>query len=471
MRLLRGIYGWLDDRLGISSALLPIVAHPVPRSINWWYVLGSATLIAFVVQVITGVALAFSYVPAPNSAYETLEFITHQALFGNVVRGLHYWGSSAMVVLIFAHMVHVFLVGAYKYPREMTWIAGVLLFAMTMAMAFTGQLLRWNQDAYWAVAVVAAQVARVPLVGGFIAQVVIAGDTVGQATLTRFYATHVFLIPAAMFLLVGLHLYLVLRHGVSERAEPGRPVDPRTYKQEYERLLHTDGMPLWPDYAWKDVFFALVVGGIVLLLAIGLGAPELGQPADPTLIEAHPKPDWYFLWYFALLSYVPPALETVFMVGFPLLLGVLLLILPLVAPTGERSPWRRPWAVGIAGFSTLAILVLVWVGYQAPWSPTLHAQLPPAVTAGLQGGALRGAQLFQDEGCISCHVISGSGGQRGPELTTVGSRLTHEQLVWRILYGGNNMPAYGTTLQPDEVDALVEFLGAQRGQAARAAAR
>ena len=215
MRLTRIIFGWLDDRLGISSTIMPIIEHPVPPGLTWWYVLGSATLIGFVMQIITGVALAFTYVPSPDNAYETLEFITHGAILGNIVRGIHYWGSAAMVVLIFLHMVSVFLMAAYKYPRELTWVSGVLLLGLTMGMAFTGQLLRWNQDAYWAIVLIAAQMSRVPVIGGWLTQLVVAGQTVGGATLTRFYATHVFLLPALMFGLVGIHLYLVTRHGVS----------------------------------------------------------------------------------------------------------------------------------------------------------------------------------------------------------------------------------------------------------------
>jgi ubiquinol-cytochrome c reductase cytochrome b subunit len=461
-RVKRG-WAWIDDRIGWSAAIWPIVTHPVPK-VNWWYVLGSATLIAFVVQVVTGVALAFTYVPAPNAAYESLYFITNWAIFGNVVRGIHYWGSSAMVVLVVAHLAHVFLIAAYKFPREVNWLTGVILLGMTLAMAFTGQLLRWNQDAYWAVSLMASMASRVPLIGDVLVDVIIAGQTVGGATLTRFYATHVFLIPAAMFVLIGLHLYLVIRHGVSEVPKPGRPVRKETYRQEYQELLHREGIPFWPDFAWKDVVFALITGSFVLLLAIALGAPELGPPADPTNLNAHPKPDWYFLWLFALLSYAPPALESLVIVGLPLLIGILLIIVPFTSPDGERSYKRRPWAVATVVFSTLSLGVLIWQGYLSPWAPDLHAHLPPADVAGLQGEAARGAELFEEQVCLACHQIDGEGGRRGPDLTTVGDRLTREQLTWRILNGGTNMPAYGQSLSPDELNALVAFLAERQSR-------
>jgi ubiquinol-cytochrome c reductase cytochrome b subunit len=455
------IAAWLDDRLGLSTSLLPLLRHPVPRSINWWYVLGSATLVAFIVQVVTGVALAFTYVPAPISAYESLEFITHRALLGSVVRGIHYFGASAMVVLVVAHTVRVFLMASYKFPREMNWISGVLLLLLTLGMAFTGQLLRWNQDAYWAIVVAAEQAARTPLIGSILAQIIIAGRVVGEATLTRFYATHVFLLPAVMFILIGLHLYLLLKHGISEPPRAGEPVDRRTYRQRYNEVL-ARGIPFWPDAAWRDVVFALVIGAGVLALAVFVGAPELGERADPTIVNANPRPDWYLLWYFALLSVIPPAFEDIVIIGLPLIVLVALLVLPFLSPTGERSPRRRPWAIATVAATALLIAVLLNLGYRAPWAPELRPEpLPAALVQGLEEPAARGAVIFQTRGCLSCHTMAGSGGRKGPDLTTVGDRLDKAALITRIVGGGHGMPMYGTVLTPAELDALVDFL-AQR---------
>ncbi len=455
---------WLDEQIGFRSAILPIVEHPVPGNVNWWYVFGSATLVAFTVQVVTGVALAFSYVPAPNVAYDTLQFITHDAILGSVVRGIHAFGASAMVVLVFVHMVRVLIMAAYKYPRQLTWLIGVFLFLLTLGMAFTGQLLRWNQDAYWAVVVAAEQVGRTPLIGQILAQVVVAGQTVGGATLTRFYATHVFLIPALLFGLIGLHLYLVVRHGISEPPEAGQPVSRATYKQRYEELIHRRGIPFWPDAAWRDVIFALAVGSVVVLLAIFVGPPDLGAEADPTNIKADPRPDWYFVWYFALLALIPPGVENWFIIGFPLLVLVVALAIPFVAPFGERSPRRRPWVIAVVGLAVISIASLVATGDRAPWSPNFDPRpLPASVVQPLSGDARQGATLFEQKGCHNCHTIAGTGGQRGPDLTTVGNRLNREQLTWRILNGGNNMPAFGTALSPQDLSALVDFLSAMKG--------
>ena len=453
---------WLDDRIGFSSAIKPLIEHPVPPT-GWDYTIGSAALIAFTVQVVTGVALAFSYVPTPDHAYESLDFITNGAILGNIVRGIHFWGASAMVLLVSAHAAQVFLIGAFKFPREVNWLSGTILLVFTFGMAFTGQLLRWNQDAYWAVVVGASQAARAPLIGDFLTGVLFAGPQVGGATLTRFYATHVFMIPAIIFGLLGLHLFLVIRHGVSEPPVPGVVVDKRTYRQRYDALIHKIGVPFWPDAGWKDVVFALLVGSVVLILAIWLGPPELGNKADPTVIQAYPRPDWYFLWYFALLALIPPNIEDVFIIGFPLLLGLMFILLPFVAPEGERSPRRRPWAVGFVAAAGVSIAALVSLGSAAPWSPQLgNLTLASSVTQGLDEQSLAGAHSFEQRGCINCHRIGEVGGQRGPELTHIGKSLSKDELTWRILNGGRNMPAYGGTLTPDEVAGLVAFLSTRQ---------
>jgi len=453
------LWEWVDDRLGLSALFGPALSHLVPRDAKWWYVFGSATLVAFIVQVVTGVALAFSFVPSSSQAYDTLRFITDEAPFGHFMRGLHYFGASAMVLMIGAHMAQTFLFGAYKYPREMSWGTGVLLLGFTLVMGFTGQLLRWDQTAAWSVVVAAEQAGRVPLIGNWLATFILGGTTLGGATLSRFFAIHVFLIPGLMFGFIGLHLWLVLRHGISDPPVPGKPVNPASYKKEYHDELEKTGVPFWPDGAWRDFVFGTAVILGIAALALFVGPPPIEKPPDPSILQADPRPDWYLLWYFAVLALVPPQIEGIVMIAAPALIGILLLLAPIIRNRGERHWSRRPWSIGVVLFSVLMIGSLWIAGSNSSWSPNFEAKPLPADVVGASSGIVAdGARLFHDRACLNCHLIEEHGGRRGPNLTFVADRLTQSDLILRIVNGGHNMPAYGKILQPHELDALVAFL-------------
>jgi ubiquinol-cytochrome c reductase cytochrome b subunit len=455
---LKRIAGWFEDRNGLWRVLEPILKHPVPRSSRWPYVLGSATLICFLIQVATGIALATGYVAGTGQAYDSLNFISDTAL-GHFIRGLHYFGASGMVLLVGLHTIRVYLTGSFKFPREMNWLTGAVLLLFTLLMGFTGQLLRWDQNGVWSAVIAAEQAGRAPFVGPLIVKFIFAGDVVGGATLSRFYGFHVFFIPAIIFTFLGWHLYLVLHNGISEWPRAGRLVDPATYRKWYQDHLHSDGVPFWPDAAWRDVVFGTIVVLSLAVLAIVVGAPELGRPPDPTIIEAYPRPDWYLLWYFGLLALLPAGAESYVIIYGPLVFGLLLILVPFISNRGERSPSRRPWAIGFVLFAVLMIAVFWTKAVYARWSPDFSAPpLPAAVVASSDPHVVHGAQLFHDKGCAYCHRISGYGGQRGPDLTDVGSRLTANQLTWRILNGGINMPAFGHNLKSGEMADLLAFL-------------
>ncbi len=465
MRWLRELWSWFDRVTGTSALFLPALRHPVPPAgkAAWLYVFGSATLVCFLLQIVTGIVLATTYVTSSGSAYDSLQFITDDP-FGRVVRGIHYYSASGMVLFIGIHALRVYLMAAYKYPRQFNWLSGVVLLLLTMGMAFTGQLLRWDQTGVWSAVIAAEQAGRTPLIGTWLGHFILAGDTFGGATLSRFFALHVFFIPALIFAILALHLWLVLHNGISEPPRTGRPVDPRSYRAWYRDLVHRQGVPFWPDAAWRDAAFGVLVIAAIVFLAWKLGPVELGRPPDPTDINASPRPDWYLLWYFALLSLVPHWSEDTIIILGPLLLVVVLVLLPLVAYRGERSLRRRPWAVMFA-LLVVGIIGYYWpIGIVAPWSPRFEARpLTAAVVGTATGPVATGARVFYDKGCEYCHAIAGEGGLRGPDLSDAGVRMTRAQMVTRIFSGAANMPSYTGNLPREQLEPLLDFLQSRRG--------
>lgn len=208
------IANWLDERVNWRQVWDAIFLRKVPK-VNWLYTLGSATLFVAVNQAITGILLTLYYVPTPDHAYDSVQYITTQLPAGWLIRGLHHWGASVMVVLVVLHMLRVIIHGAYKYPREVTWLSGVVLLLLVIGFGFTGYLLPWDQKAYWATTVGTRIAGVAPLVGDWILRVMRGGDELSALTLARFFGTHVWVLPAGLMLLLGIHLYLVIRHGIS----------------------------------------------------------------------------------------------------------------------------------------------------------------------------------------------------------------------------------------------------------------
>lgn len=462
-RWLRWIGNVIEDRTGLLTAVKPLLYHKVPPNLGWAYVLGSATMLALVLQIVTGIALATAYIPSPADAYNSLQFITHQARFGNLLRGMHFYGASAMVTLITLHAIRTYLYGSYKFPREVNWLTGVVLLGLTLLMAWTGQLLRWDENGFWTVVVGAHIAERVPLIGAPIAQFMLAGQTVGGPTLSRFYIFHVLFLPLFILGIVFFHLYLVIRNGISEPPEPGRPVDPSRYRPWYQQMLKEKGQPFWPAAAWRDAVFGLLVVGAVLTLALFFGAVDLAGPPDPTRLTVQPTPDWYFRWYDALVTLAPPQLQTAVMLGVPTLLALLLLGLPFVANQGERSPWRRPWAPFAVAVLAALFFWLTFASRQPALIPVVDiAPLPLEVVGESEGPVAAGAYVFYEKACLHCHAIAGYGGQLGPDLTYAADHLPFTQIEMRILMGSPNMPAYVEKLTAEEYQNLLAFLASRQ---------
>jgi ubiquinol-cytochrome c reductase cytochrome b subunit len=465
---------WFDARLGFRERLLPMLTHPIPRGaagpMGWWYVFGSASLTLLMLQVVTGIALAMVYVPSADQAYESLLYLDYQQPWGWFLRALHYYAGSGMVVLVLAHMTQVFLHGAFKYPRELTWLVGVFLLLCTLGMLFTGQVLRWDPDAYWGVAVGGSMAGRVPVLGPRLVELVLGGPTIGGGTLSRFFALHVFIIPGALIGLLVVHLWLVLNRGVSAPPKPGELVNPRTYDAEYADEVHHRGVPFLGEAMLKDAFFSCLVVIVVVAIAAVMGPKGPTGPPDPTMAGANPRPEWPFLWLFALLSLSPPNAETFIILVFPVLLIIGLLAVPFISNRGERAPSRRPAAVLLVIVIYAVLGVLTYEGATSPWSPVMTAwsgdAVPIAIIERSSPLQLQGAAILQNKNCRNCHALDGLGGRRGPDLNGVGTRLTENQLIDQISNGtpgGGNMPAYGQQINPAEMTALVSFLSSLRG--------
>jgi ubiquinol-cytochrome c reductase cytochrome b subunit len=458
---------WFDQRLQLAKPVRETMEHPVPReTASWFYVFGSAAITVFMLQLVTGILLALIYVPSAGEAWTSLQILNHQIALGWFIRALHGWGSNFMLAIVLIHMAQVFLFGAYKFPRELTWIVGVLLLLLTLGMAFTGQVLRFDQDAYWGLGIGASISSRVPVLGPWIVNLLLGGPIIAGATLSRFFALHVFVIPGLLLAFVGIHLLLVLKLGINEWPMPGRLVRRATYMKEYHELTQKDGVSFVPGAIGKDLVFSGCV-----LLAIALCAAYFGpfgpsgQP-DPTIIQTLPRPDYFFLWLYAVLSLLPPSLETPALLIGPVIVLIVLFALPFFSGEGEKSWQRRPIAVLTIALLAVALGAFTHLARVAPWSPDMDAwskdPIPPAYLKGRTALERQGALVFQVKQCHNCHALAGAGGERGPALDRVALQLTYDQLIRQVIQGGGNMPAYGKNLSPAETTALVAFLGTLR---------
>ena len=378
---------WLDSRTGYRALVDKVLHEPLPRGTGWFFTTGSVVTLLVGCQFITGIGLSMYYVPAPALAYDSVRFIMHDLPFGWMLRGLHFWGASFLVVAAVVHMLRVFMFGSYKAPREVTWMSGVLLLLIILAFSLSGYLLPWDQKAYWATTVTINVAKSTPLAGEYIANVMRGGTELGALTLGRWFAAHVILLPIALVALIAAHIALMRRHGISGplKASPG------------------PGSAFFPWHVVKDTIIMAAVFATLFTLAARVPAhlDAIANPADASYI---PRPEWYFLSLFQLLKYFPGPLEPVATMVIPGVVVGFLLLLPLLDRGGGRHPFRgsRRWysaafismAAGVVALTALGLADRPVHRDPDDWGP-----MP-----------LAGSMLARDAsaGCVRCHTPGGA---------------------------------------------------------------
>ncbi len=454
---MRRLRDWIDERLQISPLLGAFLDRRMPAQVGWAHTLGSATLLFLVVQIATGIVLSLSYVPSPDAAYESVLYID-QTPFGALVRGVHHWSAAVLVILIGLHALRVFTWAAHRYPRELTWVVGALLFFVVLGFAFTGYLLPWDQKAYWATVVGTNIAGSVPLVGRNMLEFLRGGPELGAVTLARFYGIHVWVLPALLMGLVGIHLFAVIRQGIASsprRRSLVEPIPGESRRAAYEREYGAEksvGEPFWRALV-KDATVSVVLLTIVFALAIFVGA-SLEPKANPNATGYAPRPEWYFLDLFQLLWYFTGAFESLLIFGVFAVGATVFLLVPFIDRSTERLPRRRPVAMALAGAVVIGVLGLTFIG--ATSSPAGVATVPPV--AGMSAQQLEGLKIYNAEGCSSCHALRGIGGTSGPDLSRAGYRWDAASIRAQIVTPKDvKMPAFDG-LTDKQLDDLLAFL-------------
>jgi ubiquinol-cytochrome c reductase cytochrome b subunit len=339
---------FVDERVGLKTIQAKMLNEPIPGGSRWAYAFGSVLLFIFILQVVTGILLMFYYVPSTDHAYDSTQYIIHEVDYGWFLLSYHFWGSSAMVVMVFAHMSQVFLWGAYKKPRELIWLVGLALFGIVMGFGFTGYLLPWDQRAYWATVVGVEIMDKTPIVGDFMARFLKGGPTPGQMTLSRFFVIHVMVLPAALAGLAGLHIFLFRKAG---------PAGPFRGTPE-EIKAKTDYF--FPRQIWKDIVAMASVFLIICSLAF-IEPVVLLQQATPDPGDYHPEPEWYFLFLFQLLRLKMFGGEFGQFLGAIAIPGAFmafLAALPFIDTNPERNLFKRP--IALVGWTVIMVFILIF---------------------------------------------------------------------------------------------------------------
>ncbi len=449
--------GFWEERTGWTMLKQVLFLEPLTGGSRWAAAFGSLLLFAFLLQVVTGILLTMSYAPSVETAWPSVKYIQEDVPLGSFIRALHHWGSSAMVLLLLVHLIQVFVWGAYKKPRELTWMIGVLLLFCTLGLAFTGYLLPWDQKAYWATKVGLGIISTTPGIGDGLRALLQGGPTMGNLTLTRFFSIHAFLLPGLLILLVIVHLYLFRRHGVTP-----------SWWQSAEQLKATEE-PFWPKQLLKDGVLALV-----FLMGLGWWANHFAAPleaqADPSqAFEA--RPEWYFMFLFRLLRYFEGPYEIVGTFVLPALFFLILFFWPFLDRSPHRDPRRRPLAMTLLAGGTIGLvgLTIFAVATDVRMKEPVQAQAPspkPEPAGPIQRADV--AKIYNGA-CAACHGVDGSGQQirKGmptiPDFTSLAWQMSQTDLEinHRIIDGNEPlMPAYRDKLSQPQILALSVYVRA-----------
>ena len=447
---MRRILDWLDHRTGLETAVKEFMYEEIPASSGWPQVFGSMAMFFFLLQAVTGLLLSFNYAPTPGEAYNSLRFILTEVTGGRLIRGLHHWGASMMIVVVALHMAQVIIWGAYKKPREATWMAGIVLLLITLGFGLTGYLLPWDNRAYWGTVVATQIAAKSPGIGDYLTRLLASSDGIGVVTFARFYAMHVMLLPAAMIGMIALHVMLVRRHGVTPT-----PGDEAPKKKFY------------PGQVFKDTVAIFVGFCILMTLAITMHAP-LEKLADPTDINYIPRPEWYFLWLFQMLKLFEGPMEVIGTHIIPGLAVGLLLMLPFIDRKKVHRLADRKLAMallllvatGLGGLTTAAI-------QSTPPSTASHdGTSDPPVWQELVPSELAGLGHFRKQNCLACHAVGAKGGKLGPDLLQLPQKRSINEMVeffknpQQFRPGTNMPPVQLAAAQLNDLAAFVSKLDA-----------
>jgi ubiquinol-cytochrome c reductase cytochrome b subunit len=457
-RQIAEIGNWVEHRTGLVSGLQHFLYEDIPSSSGWHQVFGSMALFLFMVQAFTGILLSFNYAPTPGEAYDSLRYILTELTAGPLIRGLHHWGASMIIVVVVLHMVQVFLYGAYKKPRETTWMIGVVLFLVTLAYGLTGYLLPWDNRAYWGTTVTTQIAAMSPGVGAYLTQLLGAANGVGVVTFARFYAMHVLILPPATILLVALHVYLVRKHGVAP--VPGDELQPKKR--------------FFPMQVFKDTVAIFIAFAVLFAMAVAVHVP-LEQVADPTDTSYIPRPEWYFLCLFQTLKLFNGPLEVVGAVVLPGLAVLALILTPFLDRGQVIKVTKRFAAIGIVvlaavGWSALTMAAVkstppqeaaVDFSYPTEWMSLTPDRLATSNISNIPAFVRQGAAVYQAKHCSVCHSVNGAGGKIGPALNGLGKRQTRSWVEDHFadpqkLSPGTSMPPY--PMSQTDRDNLTTYL-------------